>query len=144
MIIVDANILLYAYNPASEQHVRCRAWLESALNGSEQVGLPWQTILAFVRIATNPRVFSKPLNSKEAVEIVDDWLGCPQVILVSPADDYWALLKAQLLEAQVSGALVTDAALASLAMEQGATLCTTDRDFARFRGLKLVNPLELR
>jgi len=144
VIIVDANILLYAYNPASEQHERCRAWLESALNGSEQVGLPWQTILAFVRIATNPRVFSKPLGSKEAVEIVDELLGCPQAILVSPSDDYWALLKIQLLEAQVSGALVTDAALASLAMEQGATLCTTDRDFARFRGLKLLNPLELR
>lgn len=144
MILVDANVLLYAYSPGSDQHVPCRTWLESVLNGSEQVGLPWQTILAFVRIATNSRVFKRPLDAAEAVAIVDEWLSRPQVMVVNPADDYWAVLRAQLTEAQVSGPLVTDAALASLAIEQGAVLCTTDRDFARFRGLKLVNPIDSR
>lgn len=144
MIILDANVLLYAYHPASERHERCRAWLEKTLNGSEQVGLPWQTLLAFIRIATHPRVFQRPLRAADAIEIVEEWLACPPVILVGPADHYWPLLKQQLIDAQVSGPLVTDAALASLAIEQGATLCTTDRDFARFRGLKLLNPLELR
>lgn len=142
MILLDANVLLYAYSPASEHHEPCRAWLDAALNGTEQVGLPWQTILAFVRIATNARVFRRPLRAVDAIEIVDEWLECPQVILVGPTDDYWAVLKVQLADAQVCGPLVTDAALASLALEQGARLCTTDRDFARFRGLKLVNPLE--
>lgn len=142
MIVLDANVLLYAYNSASEHHERCRDWLENALNGREQVGLPWQSLLAFMRIATNPRVFRQPLLIREAVAIVDDWLACPQVVVVEPSDGYWALLKRHLIEAQVSGPLVTDAALATIALEQGATLCSTDRDFARFQGLKLCNPLQ--
>lgn len=140
MIILDANVLLYAYNSASEQHDRCRNWLEAALNGTEQIGLPWQTLVAFIRIATHPRVFRRPLLVAEAVEVVDEWLACPQVMLVEPADGHWARLKQHLIDAQASGALVPDAALAALALEQGATLCSTDRDFARFRELKLVNP----
>lgn len=144
MIILDANILLYAYNAASEHHQRCRTWLESALNGPEQVGLPWQTILAFIRISTHPRVFQRPMLVVEAIAIVDDWLACPQVMIIGPAEGHWTLLKRQLVEGQASGALVTDAALASLTLEQGARLCTTDRDFGRFRGLKLLNPLDPR
>ena len=142
MILLDANVLLYACNAASEHHEHCRRWLESALNGPEQVGLPWQTVLAFVRIATHPRVFQRPMLAAEAIAIVDDWLACPQVMTVGPADGHWTLLKRQLVEGQAIGPLVTDAALAALALEQGATLCTTDRDFARFRGLKLLDPLE--
>lgn len=141
MILLDANVLLYAYNASSEHHERCRSWFEAALDGTEQVGLPWQTILAFIRIATNPRVFQRPLGPVEAVAIVDEWLACPRVLVVHPSERYWPLLKTQLVDAQVSGPLVSDAALASLALEQGARLCTTDRDFARFRGLKTVDPL---
>lgn len=143
MIILDANVLLYAYHSGSQHHESCRAWLEAVLNGSEQVGLPWQTILAFIRIATNPRAFQRPLRTADAIEIVETWLACPPVMVVGPADHYWPLLKQQLTDAQVSGPLVTDAALASLAIEHGAVLCTTDRDFARFRGLKLLDPLDL-
>ena len=140
MIIVDANVLLYAYNPASQHHAACRGWLESALNGSEQIGFPWQTILAFVRIATNPRVFTRPLGAVEAASIVDDWFACPQAVCVEPADGYWEMLKVQLADAQVAGPLVTDAALATLARQHGARLCTTDRDFSRFAGLKTIDP----
>ncbi|MCM2313427.1 MAG: PIN domain-containing protein [Steroidobacteraceae bacterium] len=141
MIVLDANVLVYAYNSASEHHARCRAWLEAALNGPQQIGFPWQTLLAFVRIATHPRVFRQPLLIAEAVAIVDEWLTCPQAILVAPGEDHWSLLKRQLVDGQASGALVPDAALAALALERGATLCSTDRDFARFRALKLVNPI---
>ena len=142
MIVLDANVLLYAYNPASGHHGACRAWLERALNGSEQIGLPWQTLLAFIRIATNNRVFERPLTATEAAAIVDEWLECPTVVIVQPAHDYWTILKEQLDSAQVAGPLVTDAALASLALEVGARLCTTDRDFTRFRGLRIVDPRE--
>ena len=142
MIVLDANVLLYAYNPASSHHGACRAWLERALNGSEQIGLPWQTLLAFIRIATNNRVFERPLTAAEAAAIVDEWLACPRVVVVQPAHDYWTVLKEQLDSAQVAGPLVTDAALASLALEVGARLCTTDRDFTRFRGLRIVDPRE--
>lgn len=142
MIVLDANVLLYAYNPASGHHGACRVWLERALNGSEQIGLPWQTLLAFIRITTNNRVFERPLTAAEAVAIVDEWLACPTVVVVQPAHDYWTILKEQLVSAQVAGPLVTDAALASLALEVGARLCTTDRDFARFRGLRIVDPRE--
>ena len=142
MIVLDANVLLYAYNPASSHHGACRAWLERALNGSEQIGLPWQTLLAFIRIATNNRVFERPLTAAEAAAIVDEWLACPTVVVVQPAHDYWTVLKEQLDSAQVAGPLVTDAALASLALEVGARLCTTDRDFTRFRGLRIVDPRE--
>ena len=104
------------------------------------MGLPWQTLLAFIRIATNSRVFERPLDASEAADIVDEWLACPQVLIVQRAQDYWSVLKEQLQSAQVAGPLVTDAALAGLALEQGARLCTTDRDFTRFPGLKIVDP----
>ena len=141
MIVVDANVLLYAYNPASKHHESCRAWLEAAINGTEPVGLPWQTIMAFLRIATSPRVFERPLDCADAVLIVDEWLACQTVILVEPSQDFWRVLKEQLRDAQISGPLVSDAAMASLALEHGATICTTDRDFQRFRGLRLLDPL---
>lgn len=142
MIVVDANVLLYAYNRRSEYHEACRAWLERSLQGREQVGLSWTTILAFVRIATNPRVFERPLPISEAVGIVEEWLNCPAVVLVEPSPAYWTTLREQLVAGQATGALVSDAALASLALEHGASLCTKDRDFRRFHGLRLMDPTE--
>jgi uncharacterized protein len=141
VIIVDANVLLYAYNSRSPAHLRCREWLEAALNGAEQIGMPWQTLMAFVRIATNPRVFKHPLTAREACEMVNVWLARPQVIVVNPGERFWTVFAEQVVKAQVTGPLVTDASLASLAMEHGARLCTTDRDFTRFSGLRLVDPL---
>lgn len=144
MKLLDANVLLYAYNSDSPHHEICRVWLEEAFNSTEPVALPWQTALAFVRIATNSRVSSRPLTSEQACKIVDQWLERPNVALVGPTEQYWTVLRELLIEAHVSGPLVTDAALAALALEQGATLCSTDRDFRRFRGLKLIDPLERR
>ena len=141
MILVDANVLLYAYHPRAEQHGRCRDWVEGAFSGPMPVRLPWSTILAFLRICTHPRVFDQPLSMTEAASIVGSWLAAPAVDTIEPGERYWEILCQLLTKAQVSGALVSDAALAALAVEHGATLCTTDRDFARFSGVRTFSPL---
>ena len=141
MILPDANLLLYAYHPRAEQHEESRAWFEGALSGSELVRLPWLTLWAFLRISTNPRVFEQPLSTAEAAEIVSSWLARPNVGVVEPGERHWEILRRLVEEGQVMGPLVTDAALAALAIEHGATLHTTDRDFSRFSGLKWKNPI---
>jgi len=140
--LVDANILLYAYDSDSHHHAVCRSWLEAAFNSEESVALPWQTLLAFVRICTNPRATKRPLQSSEACDIVSTWLDQPNVSVVESGERFWSILKDQLLEAQVTGPLVTDAALAALALEHGAILCSVDKDFRRFRGLTLIDPTD--
>jgi toxin-antitoxin system PIN domain toxin len=144
MKLLDANILLYAYNSDSPHHETCRVWLERAFNAAEPIALPWQTLLAFIRIATNPRASSRPITSEQACTIVNHWLEHPNVTIVTAAERFWTILRELIVEAQVSGPLVTDAALAALALENGALLCSTDRDFRRFRGLTLIDPLEER
>lgn len=142
MKLLDVNVLLYAHDTSSAHHARCRDWLLRALKGDEPVGLPWQTLLGFLRIVTNVRAVQRPLAPAEASAIVSRWLARPQAVIVEPGERYWSILQDLLQRAQVKGALVTDAALAALAIEQGATLCTTDRDFRRFDGLKLLDPSE--
>ena len=144
MKLLDANVLLYAYDARSAQHEACREWLTEVLNDDEPVGLPWQTLLAFVRIATNPRAVQTPIPVSQACAIVDTWLERPQVVIVEPGDRYWDILREQLAQAKVTGPLVTDASLAALALEQGATLCSTDRDFLRFPALKQFDPTQHR
>ncbi len=141
MRLIDANLLLYAYHPASEHHDRARAWLEDVLSGDEPVGLAWQTILAFLRLVTNPRAFATPVSMAEAIEVVSAWLALPAVSVPDPGERHWALLQRLLSDAQADGPLVMDAHLAALAIEHGATLCTHDRDFARFPGLRVLYPL---
>jgi len=138
--LLDANILLYAYDSESVQHAACRTWLQTAFNDEETIALPWQTVLAFVRIVTNPRAVRRPLTGSEACAIADSWLQRPNVLVLDAGERFWEIFQTQMVEAQVSGPLVTDTALATLAMEHGATLCSTDRDFRRFRGLKLLDP----
>jgi toxin-antitoxin system PIN domain toxin len=138
--LLDANILLYAYDSESTHHATCRAWLEAVLNDEETIALPWQTVLAFVRIATNSGAVRRPLTGSEACGIVDSWRQRPNVVVLDAGDRFWEIFQGQMVEAQVSGPLVTDTALVALALEHGATLCSTDRDFRRFRGLKLLDP----
>jgi toxin-antitoxin system PIN domain toxin len=142
MILVDANVLLYAYDPSTPQHDVARRWLEEVLSKPEPVLLPWNCLLAFLRLATNPRVWQQPLSVPEAVAIVDEWLALPNVTVPSPGERHWSILRGLLPEAQCRGPLVMDAHLAALAIEHGATLCTNDRDFSRFPQLRLFNPLE--
>ncbi len=141
MIVLDANIILYAYDASSSHHAKARAWLERVLSETEPVGLPWQTISAFVRIITNPRLPGARLNLTEAVEIVEAWLEQPNVRVLVPADDHWLVFRRMMLEGQAPGALVSDAELAALTIEYGGVLHTTDQDFARFPGLRWINPL---
>lgn len=142
MILIDANLLLYAYNKNAEHHAASRAWFESALSGSQLVRLAWVTIWAFLRITTNPRIFSKPLTIGESQSIVVSWLDQPMVGILDPGDRYWEIFCRLMKEGQAFGALVMDAALAALAVEHGATLYTCDRDFLRFKGLKLHSPID--
>ena len=141
MNLIDANLLLYAYNPRSEFHAVSRAWLEAMLNGSELTRFTWATLWAFVRISTNPRVFERPLSVREAAKAVDSWIAQPNTGILEPGENHWAILRPLLEKSQASGPLVTDAALAAIAIEHGATLFTTDRDFSRFPGLRLANPI---
>ncbi len=141
MILVDANVLLYAYNPSFDSHPPARRWLERILSQPAPVRLTWTTILAFLRIATNARAFEHPLSTDEATTIVGSWLGRPMVDILEPGERYWAILQELLGASHARGALIMDAALAAVAIEHGATLYTTDRDFERFPGLRTVDPL---
>lgn len=141
MILVDANLLLYAYYPRAEQHEASRAWLEATLSGSQLVRFAWLTIWAFLRVSTNPRVFDRPLSTAEAEAAVTSWLDQPVADILEAGERHWDILRNLLHTGQAAGPLVMDAALAAIAMEHGATLHTTDRDFSRFPGLKWTNPL---
>lgn len=142
MIVVDANILIYAYHPRSPFHQRAKTWIETVFEGNDPVRLPWSTVLAFLRITTNPKVFEHPLSIEEAAAAAASWLEVPGVAPIDPGERYWSILRQLLVDSRATGALVSDAALAALAFEHGATLATTDRDFRRFPGLKLLNPLD--
>ncbi|MCC6474577.1 MAG: type II toxin-antitoxin system VapC family toxin [Burkholderiales bacterium] len=141
MILVDANLLLYAYHPRAQQHEAGKAWLESTLGGPELVRFAWLTLWAFLRIATNPRVFERPLSASEAGAVVSAWLAQPNAGVLEPGERHWEILRRLMQEGQTAGPLVMDAVVAAIALEHGATLCTTDRDFARFPGLKWMDPL---
>lgn len=141
MILVDANLLLYAYHPRAQQHEASRAWLESALSGPDPVRFAWLTLWAFLRIATNQRAFERPLTIAEAEAVVTSWLVQPAAAILEPGERHWDILREVTRAGQTTGPLVMDAALAAIALEHGATLCTTDRDFSRFAGLKWTNPL---
>jgi toxin-antitoxin system PIN domain toxin len=141
VILVDANLLLYAYHPRADQHEASRSWLEAVLSGPDLVRFAWLTLWAFLRIATNPRVFERPLTVSEAEAAITSWLSQPFAGIAEPGDRHWDVLRALLQQGQATGPLVMDAVLAAIAVEHGATICTTDRDFARFPNVKWTNPL---
>ena len=141
MILTDANLLLYAYNVDAAEHKTSRQWLETQLSGPNLFCFAWQTITAFLRISTNQRAFAAPLSIKEATSIVTEWLERPQTVLLTPGEKHWDIFQTLLESGQATGPLVMDAHLAALALEHGAALASTDRDFSRFAGLKLINPL---
>ena len=141
MIVLDANILIYSYDSGSSQHTKARAWVEKTFSGLESVGLSWQTVSAFLRVMTNTRLPGPRLSLEQAARLVDEWLEQPNVRVLSPGDEHWILLRRMIVEGQASGALISDAQLAALTMEYGGVLYTTDRDFARFPGLRWTNPL---
>jgi toxin-antitoxin system PIN domain toxin len=142
VILLDANILIYAYASDSPFHVETRFWLEEIMNRGEPIGLSWDTILAFLRIVTNPSATSAGLSGLEAVEVIDSIISRNHVNVVVPTPKHWERLRVMLHGLQITRNLVMDAHLAALALEHQASLCTNDRDFLRFRGLHLVNPVK--
>jgi hypothetical protein len=141
MILVDANLLIYAYHSASPYHERARGWLEAVFESQEPIGFAWTTLHAFLRITTNPKILGDPLSIAEAAAIVEEFLERPQATVLEPGPRYWPILRRVLEEARVQGPLVSDAHLVALAIEHGAKLCSSDRDFRRFPGIELFDPL---
>lgn len=142
MILVDANLLLYAEDSRAAKHAQARAWWDERLSGDDPVCLCWTVLTAFVRIGTNPRVYERPLSVEEALECVHGWLAQPCVRVVHATGRHLEVFGRLLATGQATGNLVPDAHLAALAIEHGCVLCSTDGDFARFPGLQWRNPLD--
>ncbi len=141
MILLDANLLLYAVNTRAPEHAVASAWLKEIFAGPETIGVTWVVLWAFLRISTSPKIWTQPKTPVEACAYVREWLAQPGVVLVQPGVRHAELLENLLIKSRTVGPLVTDAVLAALAIENGAVLASTDRDFSRFEGLRWVNPL---
>jgi uncharacterized protein len=140
-MLVDVNLLLYAADTRSRFHPAARKWLLEQLNGSRRVGLPWQSLASFLRLATHSRVSASPLPPAEAWRAISAWLESPAAWIPEPGTGYAAILGDLLVRYEVTGNLVPDAQLAALALEHGLTVCSADTDFARFTEVSWTNPL---
>ena len=141
MKLLDVNLLLYAVDETSEFHDTARPWFEQTLSGSETVALPWHTLTAFVRLTTRAAVFAEPLHPDRALDYVEQWLLQPCATVVHPTFRHLAVMRDLLRAVGTAGNRVSDAHLAALAIEHGATLCSRDSDFSRFPGLRWEDPL---
>jgi uncharacterized protein len=141
MILVDANLLVYAHVRSFQQHERARAWLDPQFNGNSRVGLPWHSLLAFLRIVTNPRIFKMAATVSNAWKQVKEWLDCEVAWIPEPTERHRDVLGSLLQASGMQANLVPDAHLAALAVEHGLILSSTDGDFARFKNLRWQNPL---
>lgn len=140
MILPDVNVLIHAYNDRALHHRAARTWWEQALTLPRPVGLPWITILGFLRIVTRPGVLVAPLPPEHAIRRVRSWLSVPGVQIVTPGEKHGEILFGLIESVGVAGNLTTDAHLAALAIEYQAELASTNTDFARFPGLRWFNP----
>ncbi len=139
MKIVDANVLLYAVNRQSVEHDAARRWLTGALSGNEVVGLPWVSLLAFIRLSTSRRIFASPLTPVDAMTLVESWLSRAAAVTVEPTSRHPSILRGLLEQAGTAGNLTTDAHIAALAIEHGGAVVSFDRDFERF-GIRVQLP----
>ena len=141
MIVVDVNLLIYAVNEDAPGHQKAKAWLETAISGTETVGLPWMVLLAFLRLTTRRGLFQKPLDVETALDAVETWLRQPSVTVPEPTVHHLRTLRDLVIPLGTGGNVTSDAHLAALAIEHGAELCSADNDFSRFAGLRWRNPL---
>jgi toxin-antitoxin system PIN domain toxin len=140
LIIPDVNVLLNAYDRDSKLHKAIAGWWEELLGGPATIAIPWVSILGFIRLITNPRIYASPTTPSQAIRVAKSWLAQPNVEIVSPGNRHADILFGLLESAGVAGNLTTDAHLAALAIEYGAQLASTDNDFARFPKLRWFNP----
>ena len=141
MKVVDLNLLLYAVNADAPRHKRACAWLEAALGGDEQIGLAWPVVIGFLRLSTRAGILPRPLTARQALDVVQAWVDHAQVAMLHPGAGHWSVLRGLIESSGAAGNLTTDAHLAALALEYDATLCSTDADFSKFKGLKFANPV---
>ena len=142
MILPDVNLLIYAVDETSAFHSGAKTWWDGALSSSQIVGLCYPSMLGFIRLVTNRRVFASPLSITEALEYVDSWLTQPNTTIVVPTPRHWPLLRALLESTEFGATLTTDAHIAALAIEHGFTVYSNDTDFGRFDNLRWINPLQ--
>ena len=140
-MLVDANILLYSIDEDSPVHAAALGWLEAALNGSRRVGIPWQSLVAFVRIATHPRALREPMASTEAWQFVDEWLDAPATWVPTAGRGHREILGRLIRDLDLRANLVSDAVLAALCIEHGLQIVSADSDFARFTEISWLNPV---
>ena len=141
MILPDVNLLVYAVDATSPNHERARRWWDDTLSSSTTVGLCWPSLLGFLRLVTNRRVFASPMPVEEATRCVGEWIEQPNATVVVPGPRHWAILRRMLESTGVGANLTTDAHIAALAFEHGYTVASNDADFARFEGVRLTDPL---
>jgi len=141
VIVPDVNLLVYAYNAAAPHHAQARAWWESALSRDKPVGLAWAVAFGFIRLVTHPSVMKTPLPAADAVDRVDEWFACDIVTPAEPGPRHLAIVRTLFDATGVAASLTTDTHLAALAIEHRAELHSNDRDFERFPGLRLHNPI---
>ena len=142
MIVPDLDLLIFAYNDMSELHQEARAWWEGLVNGTETIGIPWQVSNGFVRQMANPGVVDRPWTPAQATRVVAEWFGIDHIVALDPGPRYLEILEQILDAAGATTRLVPDAAIAALAMENGAEVHTHNaRDFKRFEGLLWQDPI---
>ncbi|MES2596427.1 MAG: TA system VapC family ribonuclease toxin [Verrucomicrobiota bacterium] len=141
MFAVDVNLLIYAVNADAAEHEVVRSWLETEINAGTSIGVPWIALLGFIRLSINPKVLGQPLTLDQALHQVHDWLSLPNVFVLEPGIDHLSHFTAACQSVKAGPNLITDAHLAAIVMEHGATMASCDTDFGRFPGLPWVNPL---
>jgi toxin-antitoxin system PIN domain toxin len=141
MILLDVNLLVYASDPQSPKYSFAKTWLDARLSESARVGIPWETILGFLRIVTNPRIYTPPVTVASAWSQAEEWLACPNVWIPQPGPNHQLIMSSLLSNLGGGAKLIPDAHLAALAIQHGLILCSADGDFARFPGLRWQNPI---
>ncbi|MBC7633028.1 TA system VapC family ribonuclease toxin [Aeromicrobium sp.] len=140
-MIVDANILIYAANTSASSHIRSKAWLETQLNGEARVGLPWPSLLAFMRLTTSMRMSPSPISGAQAWTMVQSWLDSPVAWIPATTQRHVAIFAGLVARYEISGNLIPDAHLAAYAIEHNVPLASADTDFARFTEVRWLNPV---
>ncbi len=141
MILVDANLLVYATNDQAPEHPKALDWLQRTLNDERRVGIPWESLTAVVRLLTSPRIIAAPLTPEAVWEVVRSWLEVPVVWIPAPTDRHAEVFGALVTKYRVTGNLVADAHLAALAIQHGLDVYSADTDFARFKEIRWINPI---